>query len=370
MPQKITIREVAEEAGLSVSSVSRILNGGQGHVYPTQTHDRVREIAERLGYRANAAARLLRQNHRTLIGMSVYLTEHPHLNRFLVAVREKLILRGYDPVIFDSEQLSGSEGGGTFPSPQMLAGLISLGIDLEQDWPAHYAKLRKTMPIVAIQAVSRAAAEHVDVIRVDSESAYLQSASHLMELGHSRIAYLGPTSAVTQNDLYKFKGWKAAARHLKIDADYFISWDAARDQKSVKLDEFMSQSTIQLAVKAVAARWAAMHPRPTALICASDEVAICLQSYLLAQGYNLPRDLSIVGYDGISLGALVFPALTTVAPDYDGMTEATISRLMQLISANSDNLKKYTPHEQGLKPVLIMRDSTAPPPVAVHLPRH
>ena len=146
----ITIRDVAHEAGLSVSSVSRILRGGQGHVYPTETRERVREIADRLGYQANVAARLLRQTTRTLIGMAVHFTEHPHLNRFLVEVRAELMRRGYDPVILDSQQLSDSGSGRSFPPPHMLAGLINLGMDLEHDWPAHYASLRRQMPIVAI----------------------------------------------------------------------------------------------------------------------------------------------------------------------------------------------------------------------------
>jgi LacI family transcriptional regulator len=361
---EITIRDVAQEAGLSVSSVSRILRGGQGHVYPTETHDRVREIATRLGYRANAAARLLRQGSRTLIGMSVHLTEHPHLNRFLVVVREALIARGYDPVIFDSQQLCGTSTGEAFPPPHMLAGLINLGVDLEHGWPEHYEVLHQSMPIVAVQAVSRAAAKHVDVVHVDYKDSYLQAIKHLLPLGHRHIAYLGPATALTPIDAYKFRGWKAAAKETGLDPNYYIPWSVERTRKPAQLDELMSQAKIQQAVMEVAKQWETMKPRPTAIVCASDEVAVCLQSYLLSKGLKLPQDLSIVGYDGITFGAFVFPALTTIEPDYEGMMNATIDRLLALIAhkkhANSHDIAE-PPQEYYIKPRLIVRSSTAPP---------
>jgi DNA-binding LacI/PurR family transcriptional regulator len=359
MPE-VTIRDVANEAGLSVSSVSRILRGGQGHVYPTETHDRVRAIADRLGYRANAAARLLRQNTRTLVGMSVHLTEHPHLNRFLVVVRDELIKRGYDPVILDSKQLGGTEVGQAFPPPHMLVGLINLGVDLEQEWPEHYAALRKIMPMVAIQAVSPAAAAWVDVVHVDYQNAFFQAARHLRGLGHQHIAYLGPIDGLTPTDAHKYRGWRAAAIEAGLNPDYYIPWTVVRTEAQVQMDDLMSEAKIQQAVKSVAAQWAALQPRPTAIICASDEVAVCLQSYLQAQGWKLPQDLSIVGYDGITFGAYVYPALTTVAPNYDAMADAAISRLLQSIAQDEPGSHR-PPTEVFITPHLIVRGSTISP---------
>lgn len=356
MPE-VTIRDVANEAGLSVSSVSRILRGGQGHVYPTETHDRVRAIADRLGYRANAAARLLRQNTRTLVGMSVHLTEHPHLNRFLVVVRDELIKRGYDPVVLDSKQLSGTGTGQAFPPPHMLVGLINLSVDLEHDWPEHYAALRKIMPIVAIQAVSPAAAPWVDVVHVDHRSAFLQASRHLIGLGHRHIAYLGPIEGLTPIDAHKYQGWREAAAEAGLNPDYYIPWTVARTGAQVQMDDLMSEAKIQETVKSVAAQITALGPRPTAVICASDEVAVCLQSYLQAQGWKLPQDLSIVGYDGITFGAYVYPALTTVAPNYDAMADAAISRLLQLIAADDKDGARVST-EVFITPHLIVRGST------------
>jgi DNA-binding LacI/PurR family transcriptional regulator len=218
------------------------------------------------------------------------------------------------------------------------------------------------MPIVAIQAVSRAATTRIDVVHVDYQCAFQQAIEHLMQLGHRHIAYLGPVNAITPIDLYKYRGWKAAAKSAGLNPDYQIPWNVERikSRRMAQMDELMSQTKIQQAVFEAAADCVALSPRPSAVVCASDEVAICLQSYLLAKGWNLPRDLSIVGYDGIMFGALVYPALSTIEPDFDRMADAAINRLLELMSRDKDGLTPK-PQEVFIRPKLVIRGSTAPP---------
>lgn len=363
---EITIKHVAEEAGLSISSVSRILRGGQGHAYPSETHERVREIAQRLGYQANIAARLLSQNTRTMIGMSVHFTEHPYLNRFLVAVQQELLKQGYDPVFMDSQRLSGEGSSQPFPPPHMLAGLISLGIDLQQGWPEHYAALHHRIPIVAVQPVAAAAAEHIDVIRTDFTSAYLLALKHLAQLGHQHIAYLGMLKKPNPSDSCKNRGWNEAVKLHGLPADYRIHWSGGdakaprRATQTLEPNDFIYDSEIHRTMMDVVEHLDAFPHRVTALICGSDEVAIALQSYLQSQGRHLPRDLSVVGYDGISLGEYVYPALTTIAPDYNKMAEVAVSRLLYLIT-NGNSTEREEPVTLLIKPNLVVRASTARP---------
>jgi DNA-binding LacI/PurR family transcriptional regulator len=365
MPE-VTIRDVANEAGLSISSVSRILRGGQGHVYPTETHERVKEIAQRLGYRANVAARLLSQSTRTMIGMSVYFTEHPYLNRFLVAVHQELLKHDYDPVLLDAQHLSSESSVQPFPPPHMLAGLISLGVDLQKGWPKHYEALAERIPIVAVQPVSSAAAARVDVIHVDFKSAYLQALEHLTQLGHRNIAYLGVMDNPPPSDRCKNKGWLGAAKHYRLSTDYVIPWEITKRRApasrngSGERSDFIYQPESQQAMTEVVKQLTKFPERVTALVCASDEVAIGLQSYLQSQSWHLPRDLSIVGYDGISLGEYVYPSLTTIAPDYSRMAEVAVQRLLELIAHRPGEAAPH--HEEFLvEPELILRGSTAAP---------
>lgn len=354
MPE-VTIRDVAREAGLSVSSVSRILRGGQGHVYPTSTHDRVREIADRLGYQANAAARLLRQNTRTLIGMGTFLTEHPHLNRFVVATRTRLLEREYDPVILDCQQLASAGARPTFPPLNMLAGVIDMGLGLDLGFPEYYSGIKNQMPIVALQAVSTEAAAIVDTVHVDYEDSYRQAIEHLLGLGHQQIAYLGPIDKYIPIDSRKYLGWQRAALQHQLNPDYVIPW-GIRDKKSqANVNLSMTQNLVHQAVTAAVGQWRHMTPRPTAIICSSDEVAICLQSCLLANGVRLPDEISVVGYDGILFGTYAFPPLTTVAPDFEGMADAAISCLMERIASGNSGPRR----EILVKPHLVVRGSTS-----------
>jgi len=359
---KVTIYDVANEAGMSASTVSRILRGGKGHVYPEVTQRRVRKIAEQLGYRANTAARLLSQGAPTMIGMAVHFTEHPYLNRFLVAVHQELLKHEYDPVFLDAQHLSSENTPQPFPPPHMLAGFISPALDLQKGWPKYYAEIRSHVPIVALQPVSAAAAKWVDVIQVDFKDAYLQAGKYLTQLGHRHIAYLGGLNKLNPSEAHKSKGWVAAAKQLGISSEYRIPWIANKPYSGPSpidsgSSDYLYQPESRQALKEVVSRLSAFPERITALVCSSDEVAIGFQSYLQSQGWKLPDDLSIIGYDGISMGEYVYPSLTTIAPDYTRMAEAAVEHLLKLISPDSEPPR--TKRQQSIAPHLIVRGSTA-----------
>lgn len=355
---KVTIYDIAMEAEISPSTVSRILRGGNGHIYPETTQQRVREIAERLGYRANTAARLLSQSTSTMIGMAVHFTEHPYLNRFLVAVHQELLKHEYDPVFLDSQHLSSKSTLAPFPPPHMLAGFISPGLDLQNGWPQYYAEIRSHVPIVALQPVSRAAAKWVDVVQVDFKDAYLQAGQHLIQQGHRHIAYLGGLKKLNPSEAHKHKGWIAAAKQLGLSAEYRIPWTAQMPRSALaSKDDYIYRPESRQALKDVVSQLSAFPKHITALVCSSDEVAISFQSYLQSQGWKLPKDLSIIGYDGISMGEYVYPSLTTIAPDYEKMAEAAVNRLLALIGNTTKGSHK--PLTQAIPPQLIVRGSTA-----------
>jgi DNA-binding LacI/PurR family transcriptional regulator len=373
---QVTISDVAEEAGLSSSSVSRILRGGKGHVYSAATVERVHEIASRLGYRANAAARFLSRGTQTMIGMSVHFTEHPYLNRFLVAVHRELLNHDYDPVLLDSNHLSSETTAQPFPPPHMLAGLISTGIDLQGSWPRHYASLAEHIPIVAVQPVSTEAAAHVDVVQVDCKNAYQQTIKYLTAIGHRNIAYLGVLENCFPSDSSKLAGWIDAMESHRLSAKHRIPWPiekphAERPHTDVENEseiavfqaesdsDFIYEPTSRQAVAEVVKKLTSFPNRITALVCASDEVALVLQSYLQAIGWSLPRDLSIIGYDGISLGAHVYPSLTTIAPNYDRMAQHAVNQLLYRIEDESRKGDER-PQEVFIEPHLLIRESSGP----------
>lgn len=357
----VTIRDVAREAGFSITTVSNVLRGGQGHVYPESTYTHIRSAAQRLGYQANAAARVLRQNTRTLIGLPVQLTEHPYLSRFLLAIQDELIRHDYDPVFLNIRHLTPCEENPPFPPMQMLAGLISVGIELQNEWPEVYSRLAPGAPIISLQPVSSRIAKKVDVVQVDFTDAYVQVCEHLKKLDHTNIAYLSVLDNPIPSDASKNRGWLAAIRQCGLSSQHLIDWKRTTPQLSyeagLEKDDFIYQPEGQQAMTEVINKLTSF-PKPiTALVCSSDEVAIGLQSFLQSHGWKLPDQLSVVGYDGISFGEYIYPSLTTVAPDYFAMAQIAVKRVLERINSSPD--EKMTAQQYLVKPHLITRSSTA-----------
>lgn len=352
-----TIHDVARQAGVSTSSVSRILRGSKRHRYAKETQSRVHDAARQLGYQVHSGARLLRQRTSTLIGMAVYFTEHSHFNRQLVEVHRALLERGYEPVLFNPEQLSPATSGSAFPSPQVLAGLISLGRDLEEDFPAHYAELRRRIPIVAINAVAPQAAAAIDVVRQDYEKTFEAAIEHLRQLGHETIAYAGLKNPRFIGDYLKYIAWENVTRRLKLPGARTLCWNI---DLGPSLDEAMSVASVESQTTAAIQQLLKLKPRATGLICGSDEIALCLQSHLLQAGWQLPQQLSVVGIDGVIFGAYAHPPLTCFAADYRQTAKLAVARLLELISLEEDD-PKTQPQETLVAPCAVLRASTTAP---------
>lgn len=181
----ITIRDVAAAAGVAESSVSRILSGADGYSYSEETQTRVREAAERLGYKANAAARILKQQKKNLVGLAVRLTVHPYLNRLIIAVRDEVLRRGYEPVLVEPAQLLATQNQALFPSPELLAGILSLDLSIGQQGSEPFQRMSREIPMVALYPVD---SDEIDWVYTDGALGVELAVEHLVELGHRRIA--------------------------------------------------------------------------------------------------------------------------------------------------------------------------------------
>lgn len=341
----LTIRDVAREAGVSISSVSRILRGESQYRYHEDTERRVREAAERLGYQAHAAARLLRQQETKLIGLAVHVTVRPHFNHLVVAVHDELIAHGYAPMLFEPNQLLPAHSHAPFPSLAMLAGIVSIDMTMPQSVPNFHETLASRLPTVALYPVPD---DSVDFVFTDLAAGVEMAVEHLVELGHRRIAFTTNFDGPHPSPHLKTSGWKrATARHELVQPEnYFI-----------RLDQY---GAIPDMAEEIAQRFLQLSPRPTALVCPSDEVAMCVINQLMSRGVQVPRDVSVVGFDGIEVGAYTCPALTTIVQPVDAVAGKAVERLMQVIRGN--NGVGRPPLREYVKPQLCVRASTAAPP--------
>lgn len=349
----ITILDVAAKAKVSKTTASDILRGAH-QSYNAQTVQHVQDIADKLGYQASGAARLLRQNNSNIIGIAVGVRQRPYLNSLVVAIHDACIKRGYQPAIFEPSHLLPQQGHSPFPSPDMLAGIFSADLSLDGDIPDFYAKLHKHLPIVALYNIESPLIN--SVAPNWSEGIYLAT-KHLVDLGHKHIAYAHDPRSRYYTDRIRIESWKRSVQKLKI-VDVSVTYSTPKLQATSGEQLVNAPSAVPSFVEQVTERLTQMRKPPSALICTSDELAMALIAKLTERGWTLPNDLSIIGFYGMEFGAYCYPSLTTVAQPLAKIGMVAMDRLIECIKAKIEG-KDIEPQHQFLSPEIHLRQSVA-----------
>ncbi|MEA2701076.1 MAG: hypothetical protein QOI66_5347 [Myxococcales bacterium] len=338
------IKDVAEHAGVSVSTVSNVLNGRTEKMRPL-TFRRVEESIRALHFQPNQIARQLKTGTTPMLGLlvpSIASAFSSSLARELEAVARQhahFVILGNtqsDPAEekrFLDEFLAHGLRGAILTSPQ----------GQEQDYQP---LIDRGLALVSLN--QRPAGDCpllMDYVSIDNVHAGRTATQHLLEKGHTSIAYAtAPMSTTDRSD--RRDGFVVAMKEAgHADSARII-------ERSFKV----SSSDAELAAigRGIAAEISSRERRPTAVVAMSDMVAIGLVSGFQEQGLRVPQDISIVGIDDLYLDALLCPAITSVRQPLPEIAAALISRLLHRLQ---DPEAPAT--EQILKPDLIRRSSVA-----------
>jgi LacI family transcriptional regulator len=329
-----------------VSSASAILNGGRRERFHAATVEKVCEAAREIGYQAHAGARLLRQGRSTLIGLAVRAEIlHWHtINSLLIAAHAELSKRGWQPVIVDPEQMVPGKSFAPFPSPEMLAGIISIDMAMEKHVPSFYKVLSARLPVVALYPMQKS---DVDWVTTDRAAGIEMAFDHLWKLGHRRIAFteISPSASLTSRE--KILGWKRALRRVKLSPDAACFIALGETELAEKRSEKIMATLLAMRDQ----------ERPTALICGGDEVALRVLHLWSEAGRRVPAELSLVGFDDVQHAEYTVPALTTIAQPVAAVAQAAVERMSTLIELSRQE-KTWTPQRQLIAPQLVIRSTT------------
>lgn len=332
-----TISDVARHAGVSVSTVSRVLHDGT--YIKAATSAAVQAAIDELGYRPSAVARSLRTQATGTIGLIVPDLKDPFFPDIVDGADSAARRLGYSIIL----GASASNESRTMHYLRLMVdhrvdGLIIAAAELPAASPQWLANI--PVPVVAVNAETTDFAE--TSITSDNEGGARLAGEHLLGLGHRRLAYLhGPFGLTAAGARYR--GFMAACRANGIDPD----------SVEVVTPE-LSMSGGEQAVEKLLER----HPEITAIATYSDRLAIGALRGVRAAGKRVPRDVSVIGFDDISVAAWTSPALTTVAQQ---KTEMGVMAVEYIVEA----LKPGTRHEVQhlhLPMSLVIRESTGPPP--------
>ena len=325
------MREVAEKAGVSIATVSNVLNRPQVVTEPTQR--RVRQAMDELGFVRNGSARQLRAGKSEVVCVTV-----PGFTPF------------YDELIRGVEERAAEHGLVVFAcatSDDPVKEESYLRVFMEQ----RVRGIFLTRASEVFQKPGHSVPKHVPVIFVDLESGLLdhcsssvddlhgsvQAVRHLHELGHRRIAWVGPPDVPQLRK--RAEGVRSAAAELGMD-----------------LIEIATNPITNVQAGQIAALDLHEIGTPTAVICGNDSMAVGMEMQLAALGYSVPDDVSIVGYDDIEFAAAAIVPLTTVARHPAAIGSSAIDLLLEGCGA-TDHV-----HKQVLLPSeLVVRASTGSP---------
>jgi LacI family transcriptional regulator len=338
---RVTLKDIAEEAGVSLMTVSNVVNGNQAKV-SAATIARVQEIIARRGYVPSASARSLTTRSSQLIGLLVpsgddqSLVLSPHNIAVFGVLERRLRHRGYH-LLFRGVS-SPAEVDVALKSWN-LDGAVLLGF-LDEDVD-HFDSPPGT-PILALDSYS--ANPKTTGVRSDDFEGGRLATDHLLAHGHRRIVFAGPTFTDIGVVRQRFEGFRAAHRAAGVP------WSPA--------DQAVVDTAYEPGID-LGRTFRARHPEATAIFATADILAIGALEGLHLTGVQVPEDVSVIGFDDIDIGRYVTPKLTTIAQDVVAIATAAV----QILIAEIENAG--VPGEPVVVGVeLVRRDSVAAGPSA------
>ncbi|MFI6938150.1 LacI family DNA-binding transcriptional regulator [Streptomyces sp. NPDC050418] len=318
---RVSLKDVAEYAGVSIKTVSNVVNNYQ-HVTPAM-RERVQRAIDELGYRPNLTARHLRKGRTGIIALAVPELGNPYFAELAGAVIDAAAEHDYtvllDHTRGDREQeILVSQGF----RARVIDGLILSPLELEAD------DLRaRTDDVPLVLLGEREYDLPYDHIAIDNVAASRAAVRHLLGLGRTRIAFLGARTDTANRPAHlRLQGWReelSGAGHEASDAlvGPVGGWDRA--DGAVAMARMLDAGT-----------------RPDAVFAYNDLVAIGAMRVLHERGLRVPWDVAVVGFDDIVEGRFGAVSLTTVSPDKHAIArlavESVISRLSGAAAANGE----------------------------------
>lgn len=333
----VTIEQVAKRAGVSVATVSRVLNDSSA-VRPA-TAARVREAVAALRYTPNLAARNLRRNETRVILALAPNFSNPYYSNILTGIGDLAQERGYSVFICNTHgRLENERQMLQMLQRRRADGAIFLGCQKENPCLAEYAA---AFPLV--QCCEYDPALPVPSVSVDNYAAAKEATEYLLSLGHRKIAILSAENNHISTGLRE-RGYRDAMTGAGISPD--PAWQTKADP----VYSFPSGL-------ARARELLALHDRPTAVFCISDILAMSVIYAAYEAGRQVPRDLTVVGFDGIDYTAMQRPLITTVAQPMYELGRRSTEILLQALGAEEVPAARrvFLPHR------LTIRESSAAP---------
>jgi LacI family transcriptional regulator len=346
-----TIKDVARQSGVSISTVSAVLNNSSW--VPSDTKAHVQNTIKELGYRPNRVAQSLKKGHSNVVAVIVSDIANPYFTEVVSSLQTRLMQEQLNLVICNSNRSHDlGDKHFEFMLARQMDGIVIIGDSVTPSALERWQE-RDDVPVVAIERDY--GIEQLPTLLVDSEQAAFEATSHLIEQGHTNIAMIaGPTQGVgstTFGRSTRLEGYKRALETAGI---------AYKPHYVVEGDFQLPSGERAMTVLLNLAQY------PTAVFAANDLMAIGAMKSIHAAGLRTREDIAVVGYDDISIASIITPSLTTLAMPKRELGEAAAEILLRRLRPSTrtgDVTDTKTlplappPLRQIFRAALIRRDS-------------
>lgn len=333
MRNRVNAYDVAKLAGVSQSTVSRVLNN-YSHVKKS-TREKVLVAINELGFTPDEIARSLANKKTHTIGLIVGDISNPFYAETAHIILREAREYDYDVIIVDTD----TDDSSFDRSIQTLIGKRVDGIIIASVRKTNQKVselFQKNFPLIFYNRKVDDDGQ-ANFVVIDNELGAKMAVNHLIQLNHQRIAYIsGPCTYSTFND--RFLGYKSALEENGIDYD----------ESLVYQDEFSYEKVFEFSLKLMRDQ-----NRPTSFFASTDHIALAVMDAAAQNGFHIPYDISIIGFDDIDIASNPYIGLSTISQQKKKMASLVLKELISIIDKKSDELIQIT-----LEPELLIRKTT------------
>ena len=338
-----TLKEIAQAAGVSMTTVSNVINGKLNRV-SADTVERIQALISQSGYVPNQAARSLAQRESRVVAIIVQASENenifrnPYAAEYVGALTVELHRSGYYPLIRFSDDYRDVEAD--------LRGWNVAGAIFSGTFSRHLQSIHslKTVPTVLTDCYFRLPG--VNHVGVDDDAGGQMAGDYLTRMGHRRVALVTNNLQDSEVDQHRLAGFRAGLMAHGITLEERCVFPQPIGPESIGQLTSLLRSP----------------DGPTAIFCTADRIAAQLMQLLSAEGFRVPEDVSVLGFDNLPMAEITHPPLTTLAQDIDQKARLVVDMLLRHIRQDT-----LAPERTLLGVWLIERQSVrrVGPPVAL-----
>lgn len=330
----VSMQDVAERAGVSVTTVSHVLNNTRP--VAEQTRERVLLVTRELKYYKNTSARLLARGRSDSFGLIISDIENPFFAELIKSFEIACIERNMEVVLCTTNYDSGQASKAVSRMIEnKVIGVAVMTSQLDTDLIAEL--VTRCVPTVLLEG--GLPKPYKSAIRIDYSQGMLEAVQHLCELGHRRLGFIaGPSNRVSA--MANRNAFLSAISKIGLPPPVVVE----------------SRNTLEAGAAAIHG-WIKAGELPTGILCGNDQCAFGAMGAVFEEGLQVPGDVSIIGADDIAFARFSHPPLTTIRTPRDMLGRIAFDALQRMLKS-----KRHSGREFSIETHLVVRRSTGPVP--------